>query len=329
MSVLFRDHKNRWGQFRFVAGAVLLLGLLLIGGCSSEDPPQKVDLSIRQKVALPSGDETTLTYAYLPQYSHSVSYQRHHLLVEYLKARTGLVIKQVFPDTFDEHMRMMGQGKIDISFSNPFIYIQLAERYCAQAFAKIVEVGGREKFRGEIICRTNNPDIKTLADCRGKKWIAVDPGSAGGYLYPLGHFVENGINREDFAEISFAPGPGGKQEKVILAVLAGKYDVGSIREGSLDVVANTVDISDIRVIARTRWYPGWVYAARRGLDPELVKRIGSALFDLDYARPEDRRILENARMKAVVSATDSDLDPIRQLWVKIGSDLGDCIREEK
>ena len=36
-------------------------------------------------------------------------------------------IKQVFPDTFDEHMRMVGQGKIDISFSNPFVYVGLAE----------------------------------------------------------------------------------------------------------------------------------------------------------------------------------------------------------
>ena len=73
-------------------------------------------------------------------------------------------------------------------------------------------------------------------------------------------------------------------------------------------------------------YPGWVYAARRGLDPEIVRRIGSALFKLDYAHVEDRKILENARIKAVVPARDEELDPVRQLWATIGVDPDDCLK---
>ena len=66
----------------------------------------------------------------------------------------------------------------------------------------------------------------SISDCRGKRWIAVDSTSAGGYLYALGHFAAHGIQKSDFSEISFAPGPGGKQEGVVLAVFAGKYDIG-------------------------------------------------------------------------------------------------------
>ena len=97
--------------------AVIILSICFLAGCSAEDASQNIDLSVRERVSVIASDPETLTYAYLPQYSHSVSYQRHHMIVEYLKAKTGLKIKQVFPDTFDEHLRMVAQRKIDISFS--------------------------------------------------------------------------------------------------------------------------------------------------------------------------------------------------------------------
>ena len=290
----------------------LLMSLALFTGCGQDEPAQRVDLSRRQSTVV-TEEANVITYAFLPQYSHTVSYQRHRLLVEYLRRETGLNLKQIFPNTFDEHLEMVGQGKIDISYSNPFIYIQMADRFGSRAFARAVEVYGKESFRGQIICRADNQQIQSLADCRGKRWIAVDPGSAGGFLYPLGHFVENGIKREDFAEIEFAPGPGGKQENVVLAVHAGKYDIGSIREGTLSVVANKIDISDIRVLANTRWYPGWVFAAAKRLDAGIVPKIRDALCNLDHDDPSHREILEAADMVGIIPAVDHDFDSVRKL----------------
>jgi phosphonate transport system substrate-binding protein len=297
--------------------SAVLICLLLSVGCGKEEPAQKVDLSKKEKVSLRE-EENVITYAYLPQYSHTVSYQRHHLLVEFLRKETGLNIKQIFPDTFDEHMKMVGQGKIDISYSNPFIYVNIADRYGARAFSRIVEIYNRENFRGQIICRADNRLIKKIADCRGKRWIAVDPASAGGYLYPLGHFISHGLKKEDFSEIAFSPGPGGKQEKVVLAVYAGKYDVGTIREGTLNVVADKIDINEIRVIANTRLYPGWVYAARAGLESEIVEKIKKALLKLDYNQSEHRQILEAADIIGIITSEDRDFNPVRELAARIG-----------
>ncbi len=301
-------------------GGVILLGLLLVmAACSRDETALPVDLSVREDVSIQPENEQVLTYAYLPQFSHTVSFQRHHLLIRYLEEQTGLRIRQVFPDTFDEHMRMVGQGSIDISFSNPLIYVRMAEAYCTRAFARIVEANGRERFRGEIITRSDHPTIRQLADRRGKRWIAVDPSSAGGYLYPLGHFMANGIQPSDFSEIAFAPGPGGKQEKVILAIYAGQYDSGSVREGALDVVADKVDREKIRVLAHTQWYPGWVYAARAELAPEIVTVIARALTALDNNNPDHRGILEKAHMTGVIPATDQDFNTIRELWHQVGT----------
>ncbi len=292
--------------------------LLLCAACSEEEQALRVDLSKRQETNAPT-PAAGITYAYLPQYSHTTSYKRHHLLVEYLAKATGLPMRQVFPDTFDEHVKMVAQGQIDISFTNPFVSIKLA-RQGARSFARTVKASGKADFRCEIICRSDNRDLKTLADCRGKRWIAVDPLSAGGYLFALGHFLDLGIRRQDFAEIAFAPGPGGKQENVVLAVLAGKYDFGTIREGTLDVLKGRIDPDQIRVLARTKAYPEWLFAARKGLDQGLVDKIAQAMFALDPAKPEHAAILEAAGLKGIIPAKDQDLDPVRELARKLELD---------
>ena len=299
---------------------IIIICFLLFISCNQEEKAIKIDLGKKEKVILRE-DENIITYAYLPQYSHTVSYHRHHLLVEYLRKETGLNIKQVFPDTFNKHIKMVGRGRIDISYSNPFVYVKLSNRYGAGAFSRVVEVGNRKNFRGQIICRSDNRSIKNIADCRGKRLIAVDPTSAGGYLYPLGHFYDNGLTKSDFSEIAFSPGPGGKQEKVVLAVYAGKYDIGTIREGTLNVVSDKIDINEIRVVASSRWYPGWVYAARKDLAPEIVEKIKKALLKLDFKNKDYKPILQAADIMGIIPSDDKDFDPVRKLSAKLGMSL--------
>lgn len=295
----------------------VVISCLLLFSCAREETPVAVDLSKRTDISVRKV-ANVISYAYLPQYAHRTSFERHHPLIEYLKKETGLPIEQVFPDTFDEHMRLVGQGKIDISFSNPVAYVEMAQRFGAKAFARTVEPDGKAEFRGQIICRKDNGSIRTIEDCRGKRWIAVDASSAGGYMFALGHFHDYGIRKEDFAEIAFAQGPGGKSEKVVLSVYAGKYDIGSVREGTLAVVADKIDVGEIRVIAHTRWYPGWVYAARKDLDPQVVEKIKAALLKLDRNNQEHRQIFESAKINAVIPSHDGEFNSIRDLLKKVG-----------
>jgi len=297
---------------------IVLFSLLLFHGCGNQDEAViKVNLDIKEQVIFEE-EPDVINYAYLPQYSHTISYTRHHALIQYLRKETGLNIKQIFPDTFDQHMKMVGQKKIDISFSNPFIYVNIAHQYNARAFARIVEVKGEDKFRGQIICRADNVSIRNISDCRNKRWIAVDSTSAGGYLYPLGHFIDHGITKKDFKEIAFAPGPGGKQEKVILSVYAGTYDIGTIREGSLKVMSDKIDITKIKIVSMTDSYPGWVYAAREGLDEKKVEKIKQAFEKLDLNNKYHQKILEAANFIKVIPSQDSDFDSVRQLALKAG-----------
>lgn len=286
--------------------------LCIVAGCNDQPEPVKVDMTLREE-ATQGETQPVITYAYLPQFSHTVAFERHQPMVQYLSESTGLNIQQIFPETFHEHMLMLSQGKIDISYANPFVYVLTAERYNTKVFAKIVELTGEASFGGLIITRKDNPDIRSLQDCRGKRWIAVDQFSAGGYLFPLGHFMDHGIKPDDFSEIVFAPGPGGKQESVILGVYAGRYDVGSVREGALELLADKIDLAQINILARTSRYPGWNFAARAGLAEDVVQAIKEAMFALDFHDPEDREILENAAIRGIIPATSEDFNAVRDI----------------
>lgn len=301
----------------FAVLLILILIPLTLASCDQDDETTvHIDMSKREDIKVPE-PEPAITYAYLPQYSHTVSYQRHNPLIEYLARETGLPIKQVFPDTFEEHRRMVERGDIDISFSNPMTYISIAQSG-AKAFARIIEPSGSPTFSGQIIVRKENRAIHSLKDCKGKRWIAVDPLSAGGYLFALGLFLKHGITANDFSDIGFAPGPGGKQEKAILAVYAGKYDLASIREGSLDIVKDKISLDKLRILAHTKAYPGWVYSARKGLSPDIIKKISKAMFKLSMNNPEQAKILSTAGMRGIIPAKDSDYDSIRELASQLG-----------
>ena len=293
----------------------LLSIFLFFCSCNEEQQAIRVSLEKRQELTY-RAQLPAITYAYLPQYSHTESFKRHQRLVEYLSAQTGLPIRQVFPDTFSHHVSMFGEGKIDISFSNPFIYVHLATQFGAKAMTRIIEQDGRAEFRGQIIARKDNTKIQTLEDCRGKSWVAVDPSSAGGYLFPLGLFVDHGLTLRDFREVVFS---GGRQENVILGVYAGLHDFGSIREGSLRVVEDKIDIDQIKVVANSRKYPGCVYAYSPRVPREVVDKIREAMLRLDYAHnPEHKAILDAAKFIGFVPSDDQDFDPVRELSKKVG-----------
>lgn len=46
------------------------------------------------------------------------------------------------------------------------------------------------------------------------------------------------------------------------------------------MVAGRIDVSKIRILSRTRTYPGWVYAARKSLAPNNLNKIKQVSINL-------------------------------------------------
>ena len=98
---------------------------------------------------------------------------------------------------------------------------------------------------------------------------------------------------------------------------AGAFDVGTIRKGTLDVVRDKIDLEQIRVLAESRPYPGWVYSVRKGFDPASTEKIARALQDLNMSRRDDAVILGAAGMIGIIPARDEDYDSIRELAMRL------------
>ena len=106
----------------------------------------------------------------------------------------------------------------------------------------------------------------------------------------------------------------------MLAVFAGVCDVGSVRDGAMDILRDRIDLGQIRVLAESKAYPGWVYCARQGLSPIVTDKIAQAFFALRYDRPDDAVILATAGMRGIIPAVDADYDSVRRLAEKLGLD---------
>jgi phosphonate transport system substrate-binding protein len=101
-------------------------------------------------------------------------------------------------------------------------------------------------------------------------------------------------------------------------VYLGQADIGSIREGTLELVKNRVDLTAIRILDQTRAFPSWVYAVRKDLESEVEDKIKKALLELNPENADHRKILQKAHFEAVIPAQDTDFDAIRRLLEKIG-----------
>ncbi|MBI4798871.1 MAG: phosphate/phosphite/phosphonate ABC transporter substrate-binding protein [Desulfarculus sp.] len=190
---------------------------------------------------------------------------------------------------FGEVGQAVRQGRVDFLLANPSIATELAS-LGVSPIATIKKPGSHSVFAGVIFCRASRPDIASLADLRGKTFMAVDPQSFGGWRMAWRELKQAGLDpQKDFAQLRF----GGYQESVPLAVLAGEVDAGTARSGVLERLAREgrIKISDLRILGprisdqlpllhSTRLYPEWALARLEHTSHELVEKVAVALLSM-------------------------------------------------
>ncbi len=246
----------------------------------------------------------TIKVAVLPLYSAITLFERLDPLMRYLSRKTGYEFKLVIPRDFEDFFDTVKKGKVDFSYSNPYVYIQLAEDGSLRAFANTVLQQSGDIFRGVIITHKDSP-IRTLHDLKGRKVMVVSYRSAGGFLAQKLFLFENGI--DVFRDLRLIEGK--RQEEVILNVYRKSADAGFVRESALDVLQEEIDLSHIRILAVTPYIANWPFAATRHTDEGLSRMVQKTLLEL-----RDRDILSAAQISHFKPATDRDFDTLRK-WI--------------
>lgn len=242
--------------------------------------------------------------AILPLYSAITLFDRFDPLMRYLSRRLGMEFKLVIPKDFEDFFSVVEKGEADFSYSNPYIYIQLANKGRLNAFVNTVTEESGDIFRGIIITHRDSA-ILAPADLKGRDVMVVSYRSAGGFLAQKMLLSESGI--DVFRDLKLRE--GNRQEEVILSVYRQQADAGFVRESALDVLRNEIDMDRIRIVATTPYIPNWPFAATVRAQPELVTLVEKSLVELS-----DPRVLAAAKVRGFKRAANEDFDDLRK-WI--------------
>ncbi len=195
------------------------------------------------------------------------------------------------------------RGEIAFILTNPSLYVELEHRYKASRIVtlKNLHLGkAYTVYAAVILRRADREDIHDFADLRGKRFMAVDEQSFGGWQMAWREMKEHGLDpRRDLGDLRF----GGTHDAVVYAVAEGKVDAGTVRADTLGRMAKEgkIRLDQFRVIHQqpaasgnfpfpcsTRVYPEWPLARATGTSDELAEKVAITLERMSADSPAAR-----------------------------------------
>jgi len=244
----------------------------------------------------------------LPRLSATELYGMFTPLAEYLSKETGEKVSLVIPKDFDAFKDIVKAGQVDLGFANSLIYVQLKKEANVDPLALSSEPKGGTKFRGIIIARKDS-GIEKLQDLKGKRLVFVEKDSAAGYVFQMLLLSKAGLDVEkDFTTLPFAK----KHDNVAMAVFNKTADAGGIREDDFEKMKDKVDLSQLKIVGYTDYFPNWPLFAGAKMDKTLANKVKAALLKLKPNDAASEKVLGSAKLSGFVPVQDKDYDLLRQ-----------------
>jgi twitching motility protein PilJ len=235
---------------------------------------------------------------------------------------------EVVPLGFDDVNPAVEAGKVDFFLVNSSMFVTAKVKFGATAIATMVNSRQGQplkSFGGVILTTAENDDINSLADLKGKTFMAVKQSSFGGWQMAYKEILDAGIDpQSDFAKLEF----GGKHDNVVYAVMNEAVDAGTVRTDTMErmAAAGEIDLEEFKLITpkahadfpflcSTTLYPEWPLAKVASTPAAIADQVVVALKAL---KPAD----EAAKKAKVVGWVDAlDYGPIENLQasLKIGA----------
>ena len=132
----------------------------------------------------------------------------------------------IVPLGFDRTMEAVEKGEVDFVLANPAYYVEIERNFGANRIATLKNRIGEQAqtvFGGVIFRRKDRGGIRSFSDLKGKRFMAADEHSLGGWICVWRELEENDFDPyEDFSGLSFAGG----HDEVVRAVRDGVADAG-------------------------------------------------------------------------------------------------------
>jgi phosphonate transport system substrate-binding protein len=264
---------------------------------------------------VPGMSSAEIKFGLLPRLSPQEMMTMFGPLAEYLTKETGEKVSLVIPKDFEAYKAAVKAGQVDLGLSNPIVYVQLKKNTALELLALSAEPKAGAKFRGIIIARKDS-GIEKVQDLKGKKLVFVDKDSAAGYIFQMLTLSKAGLNVEkDFTNLPFAK----KHDNVVMAVFNKTADAGGIREDDLDKLKDKVDLSQIKIVAYSDYFPNWPVYATSKLDKGAAAKVKAALLKLKKGDAATDKVAGPAKIAWFESVTDKDYDMLRMAAQLVGA----------
>ncbi len=257
--------------------------------------------------------------------------QEWNATAQYLNAMVRGHSFVIVPLAFDQVDPAVADQAVEFIVVNSSIYVELEFRHRINRIAtmRVLRLGqGYTQFGGVIFHRKDRTDIRSLEDLRGKRFMAVDDTSLGGWRATWGRLKTVGIDPfKDFRLMTF----GGTHDAVVYSVRDGAVDAGTVRTDTMERMQaeHKINSADFAVLPyhgdgpdyaafpfalSTPLYPEWPFAKVSHTPDDLARKVASALL----AMPED----SPAALRAHISGWTVPLNyqPVEDLlkFLKIG-----------
>lgn len=190
-------------------------------------------------------------------------------------------------------------NELEFVLTNPGSYAELEFGFGITRIATLKSkspLGAYSVLGAVIFSRADRQDIQTLADLRGKRFMAVHENAFGGWWLAWRELKRQRINPyKDFTQLSFGGFP---QDNIVYAVRDGKVDAGTVRTDLLESMAfaGKIQLKDFRVLnaqhpenfpylLSTPLYPDWAFAMLRNTQDELAQQVAIALLKMEPGHP--------------------------------------------
>jgi phosphonate transport system substrate-binding protein len=224
-------------------------------------------------------------------------------LVVYLSRELDKPVLLNIAKDYAEHIRLIGEDKLDIAYLGPAPYVEMREQYGAKPMLARLEIQGKPTFRGAWIVSLNS-DIQTLQDIQGKRVAFGSKHSTMSHLLPRAMLLEAGITHDDVSDLAFLD----NHENVALGVLMGEFDAGAVKEETYYKYQN----KGLKLLTWTPWISEHVFVAGKHIATSEIEAMRNALLALKDS-PKTPTILHPIKqsLTGLVPVQDSDYANLR------------------
>ncbi len=260
-------------------------------------------------------DNKTVYFGVIPKDNPRLAYEKYQLMIDYLSENTPYEFELVLKKTYDDTVRALGNGDIDIAFLGPLTYLHARSEYKAISILRSITEKGSPSYRSVIVTKSNN-SINQLSDLKGKDFAFASMKSTSGNLIPRFLLAEDGIHLRDLKSYNNF----NYHDSVIKWVLKGIYDAGAVRES----VAEKYLPLGLKIISTSGPIPTGPVVVSPKTPYAIVESIKSTLLNLNKS-DDGKKILEKTDPEmrgGFIEASDLDYVHIRQMINDIPNTCG-------